>query len=74
MMSFAERCRLEDQRLALLSPSEREFNARSHTIGIVDDCYRCVDCEIGEWNAWKERCPVGRVPGFFPDPIPEPPF
>lgn len=28
----------------------------THSIGIVDDCYRCTRCEIGAWNAWKERC------------------
>ena len=33
-----------------------EKNAASHVIGIVDDCYRCVYCEIGSWNAWKAMC------------------
>ena len=31
-------------------------NANSHHWGNVDDCVRCVDCEIGIWNAWKEYC------------------
>ena len=39
-----------------LSPAEREANARTHRIGAVDDCLRCIDCEIGAWNAWKEAC------------------
>lgn len=39
-----------------LTPAERDANARSHAIGVVDDCYRCVYCEIGSWNAWKEMC------------------
>lgn len=36
--------------------SVRKANAASHRIGIVDDAYRCVRCEIGDWNAWKMRC------------------
>lgn len=36
--------------------SVREANAASHLIGVVDDCYRCIRCEIGSWNAWKVRC------------------
>ena len=36
--------------------AEAERNYRSHTYGVVDDCYRCIDCEIGEWNGWKELC------------------
>lgn len=39
-----------------LSPAEREANARTHRIGNVDDCLRCIDCEIGSWNAWKVAC------------------
>ena len=38
--------------------SVREANDASHAMGIVDDCYRCIVCEIGSWNAWKERCPA----------------
>ena len=33
-------------------------NKNSHRIGVVDDCYRCVDCEIGSWNAHKSPCPA----------------
>ena len=32
--------------------------SNTHTIGVVDDCYRCIDCEIASWNAWKSPCPV----------------
>mgnify|MGYP003349425583 CR=1 FL=1 len=39
-----------------LTAAEKQRNANSHTIGVVDDCYRCIDCEIGSWNAWKELC------------------
>ena len=34
----------------------KRANAASHRIGNVDDCRRCIDCEIGVWNAWKEMC------------------
>lgn len=40
-----------------ISQDERERNAASHRIGNVDDCLRCVDCEIGAWNAWRNVCP-----------------
>lgn len=39
-----------------LTPEQRKLNARSHRIGSVDDCLRCVDCETGSWNAWREPC------------------
>lgn len=41
---------------AAIDPSTREANAASHVIGVVDDCYRCINCEIGSWNAWKMEC------------------
>lgn len=28
----------------------------THRIGAVDDCIRCIDCEVGVWNARKVRC------------------
>lgn len=28
----------------------------THRIGTVDDCIRCIDCEVGVWNARKVRC------------------
>ena len=39
-----------------LSESEKRANAASHRIGNVDGVYRCVWCEIGVWNSWKEAC------------------
>lgn len=35
---------------------EESANFYSHNIGVVDDCYRCVYCEIGVWNAHKAFC------------------
>ena len=46
------------QNLANISIAEGQKNSRSHIIGVVDDCYRCINCEIGSWNAWKEYCPA----------------
>lgn len=31
-------------------------NYSTHRFGTVDDCTRCIDCEIGIWNGDKERC------------------
>jgi hypothetical protein len=41
-----------------LTQEQRVANARTHIIGELpaDECYRCIRCEIGAWNAWKERC------------------
>lgn len=41
-----------------MSEAEKTANVRSHHIGVVDDCYRCVDCEMGSWNTWKKFCPA----------------
>ena len=46
----------EISRLQALPQSEKEANANSHRIGNVDGVSRCVRCEIGSWNAWKEMC------------------
>lgn len=43
-------------RLAALTPEVRAHNASSHRIGNVDGVARCIDCEIGSWNAWKADC------------------
>jgi hypothetical protein len=51
-----ERQKAELARVAALTDTEKRINAASHHIGIVDDCRRCVDCEIGSWNAWKSHC------------------
>ena len=46
----------EISRLQALPQSAKEANAKSHRIGNVDGVSRCVRCEIGVWNAWKEQC------------------
>jgi hypothetical protein len=48
----------EKPRLEAITPEQRALNSYSHRIGTVDDCARCVDCEIGAWNAWQRLCPV----------------
>jgi hypothetical protein len=53
---WAEYRAKENARLEALTDTEKRINAASHHIGIVDDCRRCVDCEIGSWNAWKAKC------------------
>ena len=55
-ITWQERIAIENARVAALTDEQKIANANSHTIGIVDDCYRCIDCEIGSWNAWKTRC------------------
>ena len=47
------------QNLANISIVEGQENSRSHIIGNVDGVARCINCEIGSWNAWKIICPVG---------------
>jgi hypothetical protein len=39
-----------------ITPAMRQANVRTHKVGIVDECYRCVRCEIGSWNTWKQPC------------------
>jgi len=41
-----------------LTDAEKDANYFSHRFGNVDDCIRCIYCEIGQWNGWKERCPA----------------
>jgi hypothetical protein len=41
-----------------ISEADQRRNASSHRIGVIDDCYRCLNCEIGSWNAWKMECPA----------------
>ncbi len=47
---------VEKPRLEAIPESVKIANANSHTIGVVDDCYRCTTCEIGSWNAWQKPC------------------
>jgi hypothetical protein len=56
MTIWEERRKAEKARVAALTDTEKRINAASHTIGVVDDCYRCIDCEVGSWNAWKYHC------------------
>ena len=35
-----------------------DANTRTHRIGVIDDCYRCLRCEVGAWNAHKYPCPA----------------
>ena len=39
-----------------LSEAAKAANRNSHRWGVIDDCYRCIDCEIGVWNGWRENC------------------
>ena len=41
-----------------LSVEQRKENYVSHNYGDVDDCIRCVDCEVGIWNGWRYACPA----------------
>ena len=56
-MTYAEWYQtIEKPRLAAIPAEVRVANANSHRIGNVDDCSRCIDCEIGSWNAWQKEC------------------
>ena len=58
-MTYAEWYQqIEKPRLEAITPEVRAINEYSHRIGVVDDCYRCIDCEIGSWNAWQTLCPA----------------
>ena len=35
-------------------------NFDTHSFTVIDDCYRCLACEIGVWNGDKEKCPAYR--------------
>jgi hypothetical protein len=50
--------KIEKPRLEAIPESVKIANANSHYIGIVDECYACVNCEIKSHNAWKSPCPV----------------
>jgi len=39
-----------------LNHKQKVENYNSHTFGKIDDCVRCLDCEIGVWNGWKRPC------------------
>lgn len=46
--------------MTTLEMTERKENYKSHNYGPVDDCIRCVDCEIGIWNGWTAYCPANK--------------
>lgn len=39
-----------------LTEAIKDLNHRSHRFGRIDDCIRCLNCEIGIWNGWRENC------------------
>jgi hypothetical protein len=47
---------VEMPRLSAIPLDVSRANSASHRIGNVDGVSRCIDCEIGSWNAWKEVC------------------
>lgn len=56
-MTYAEWYQtIEKPRLAAITPEERAANAASHIIAFDGDCDRCINCEIGSWNAWQRPC------------------
>ena len=56
-LSYAEWYQqIEKPRLEAIPEKVKIANAASHHIGVIDDCYRCMDCEIGSWNAWQQPC------------------
>jgi hypothetical protein len=56
-MTYAEWYQtVEKPRLDAIPEDVRDRNAASHHIGVVADCFRCINCEIGSWNAWQKEC------------------
>ena len=55
-LTYPERYALKMATLNALPQDVKDANAASHYIGVVDDCYRCIYCEIGSWNAWQRYC------------------
>ena len=38
-------------------PLEQKIaNENSHVIGVVDDRYGCIYCEVTPYNAWRYSC------------------
>lgn len=48
---------IEKPRLAAIPADVRKANDASHFFGPVDDCIRCLDCEILVTNGWQQPCP-----------------
>lgn len=47
---------IEKPRLDAIPDAVKDANHASHSFGAVDDCVRCVFCEVGIWNGWKAAC------------------
>lgn len=47
---------VEKPRLAAIPMHVRMENDHSHRYGAVDDCVRCIHCEVAVWNGWKVNC------------------
>jgi hypothetical protein len=47
---------IEKVRLSAIPADIRQANIASHIIGNIDDCARCINCEIGSWNAYQRPC------------------
>jgi hypothetical protein len=39
-----------------ITPEQQKINSASHIMGMVDDCIRCINCEVASWNSWKTYC------------------
>ena len=58
-MSYAEWYQtVEKPRLAKITIAERMVNDNSHHYGTIDDCTRCLHCEVLVTNGWKAACPA----------------
>lgn len=55
---FQKNYRANLERLKAMPIEEKNRNANSHVIGVVDDRYGCVECEISPNSAWKNYCPA----------------
>ena len=55
-LTYPQRWAIEKARLQALPESVKNANAASHIIGNVDGVSRCINCEIGSWNAWHSLC------------------
>lgn len=44
--------------VAQMSEAVKAANHASHCFTEIDECTRCMDCEIGVWNGYREMCPA----------------
>jgi hypothetical protein len=47
---------MKENTFQFVSIANRKANSYSHIFGNVDGVNRCINCEIGSWNSWKESC------------------